>query len=95
MCFWQFGQNPCIDSLLRQTANNAHFYSLNSLVTLKFGQGHLNLFISFPHPNNVFLADWFTRYTADKARFYSLKSVVTLKIESRSPNPDQIVYLSQ
>ena len=40
-------------------------------------------------------AHWFTRYTAYKAQFFSLNSVVTLKIGSRSPNSDQIVYLSQ
>ena len=89
MCFWKFGQNPCIASILRQTANKAHF-SLNGMVTLKFGQGHLNLITSFPHPNNVSLAvwslsmHWFTRYTADKAQ-----------TGSWSPNSDQIVYLCQ
>ena len=69
------------------------------MVTLRFGQGHLNLVTSFPHPNNVSLAvcsksmNWVT--TADKAHFYSLNCVVALKIGSRSPNSDQIVYLSQ
>ena len=99
MCFWQFGQNPCIGSVLRLNTNKGHFYSLNSVVTLKFGQGHLNPITSSSRPNNVSLAvwsksmHWFTRYTADKAHFYSLNSVVTMKIGSRSPNSDQIVYL--
>ena len=69
------------------------------MVTLKFGQGYQNLITSFPHPNNVSLADlsksmhWFTRYTAAKAHFYSLNNMVTMKIGSKSPNSDQIVYL--
>ena len=101
MCFWQFCQNPCIGSLLRQITNKAHFYSLDSVVILKFDHGHLNCITSFPHHNNLSLAvwsksmHWFTRYTADKVHFYSLNSVVTLKIGSQSPNSDQIVYLSQ
>ena len=66
---------------------------------LKFDQGYRNLITSFPHPNNVSLADLsksmhsFTRYTADKAHFYSLNNVATMKIGS--VNSDQIVYLSQ
>ena len=90
MRFWQFG------SILRQTANKAHFYNLNSVVTLKFGQSHLEHITTFPHPNNGSLAVrsksmyWFTRYTADTAHFYSLNSMVALKIGSRSPNSDQI-----
>ena len=89
------GQNPYIGSIQKQTANKA----LNSVVTLKFGQGYRNLITFSPHPNNVSLADlsksmhWFTRYTADKAHFHSFNNVVTMKIGSRSPNSDQIVYL--
>ena len=69
------------------------------MVTLKCGQDYRNLITSFPHPNNVSLADllksmhWFTRCTADKALFYILNNVVTMKIGTRSPNSDQIVYL--
>ena len=93
MYFWQFGQNPCIGSLLRETANEAHFHSFNSVVTLKFGQGNPNL---ITRPNNAPLAvwsksmHWFIRYIADKAHFYSLNSVVTLKIWSKSPNSDRL-----
>ena len=68
------------------------------LIDLKFGQGHLNLITSFPHPNNVSLAvwskymHWLTRYTAGKLIFTVLTA---LKIGSRSPNSDQIVYFFQ
>ena len=68
-------------------------------MTLKFSQGYRNHITSFPHPNNISLADLsksmhcFTRYTTDKAHFYSLNKLVTMKIWSMLPNSDQIVYL--
>ena len=70
------------------------------MATLKFDQGYWHLINSFPHSNNLSLAvlskfmHWFTKHTAGKAHFYSLNNVLTMIIGSRSPNSDQIVYLS-
>ena len=66
MC--KFGQNPPVGS--KQSANKAHFYRLNSVVTLKIG--HQNLIKSFNYPNDTIhkvwpeSIIWFKRQDADK-----------------------------
>ena len=80
----------------RQAFVESKFDVQRADVTLKKGQYHQNLIISFPCPNCVSVQVWsksiywFRRQSADKAHFYRLYSVMTLKIRSRSPKSNQI-----